>query len=140
MDEGRARELLSDLREALSLLREALSSPREAFLSSWRDRLSVRYLLVEVIEAAAALGIHLLEARGLEAPRSYGAVFTRMAEEGIITWEVAEGMRKLAGLRNLLVHRYWEIDDGRIYDEARGSGLGIIERFIEEVERHLGAR
>ena len=86
-----------------------------------------------------ALGIHLLEARGRRVPESYGAVFRRMAEEGMVSWEVAEGMRRLAGLRNLLVHRYWEVDDGRIYDEARGSGLDIVRRFVEEVGRLLEA-
>ena len=101
VDERRVRRLISEIKEALRLLDEALGVPREVFLSSWRDRLSVRYLVIEIVEAAVALGLHLLEARGRRIPESYGAVFREMAEEGIITWEVAEGMRRLVGLRNL---------------------------------------
>ena len=140
VDNGRVQRLISELREALSLLNEALERPREAFLSSWRDRLSVRYLIVEIVEASTSLGIHLLEAEGGRAPETYGEVFNKMAERDIISWEVAEGMRKLVGLRNLVVHRYWEVDDGRIYDEGRGSGLEVIRRFIEEVEAYLASR
>ena len=134
VDNGRVQKLISELREALSLLNEALERPREAFLSSWRDRLSARYLIVEMVEASTSLGIHLLEAGGVKAPETYGEVFNKMAERNIISWEVAEGMRKL------VVHRYWEVDDGRIYDEGRGSGLEVIRRFIEEVEAYLASR
>jgi uncharacterized protein YutE (UPF0331/DUF86 family) len=45
-------------------------------------------------------------------------------------------MRRLTRLRNLIIHRYWEVDDFRIYREARESGLGMIERFMEEVEKY----
>ena len=134
VDNGRVQKLISELREALSLLNEALERPREAFLSSWRDRLSARYLIVEMVEASTSLGIHLLEAGGVKAPETYGEVFNKMAERNIISWEVAEGMRKL------VVHWYWEVDDGRIYDEGRGSGLEVIRRFIEEVEAYLASR
>jgi len=134
VDNGRVQKLISELREALSLLNKALERPREAFLSSWRDRLSARYLIVEMVEASTSLGIHLLEAGGVKAPETYGEVFNKMAERNIISWEVAEGMRKL------VVHRYWEVDDGRIYDEGRGSGLEVIRHFIEEVEAYLASR
>ena len=140
VDHGRVQKLISELREALSLLNKALERPREAFLSSWRDRLSTRYLIVEIVEASTSLGIHLLEAEGGKAPETYGEVFNKMAEKDIISWEVAEGMRKLVGLRNLVIHRYWEVDDGRIYDEGRGSRLEVIRRFIEEVEAYLASR
>ncbi len=62
------------------------------------------------------------------------------SEYGVVFRGVGEGMGRLARLRDLVVHRYWEIDDARIYGEARGGGLGTIKRFVEEVGRFaLGA-
>jgi len=139
-DVGRVRELLSEIEEALGLLDELFSRPREEFLSSWRDRFAARYLLMELVEACSSLGVHLLEALRNRVPSSYAQVFNMMAEEGLISWRVAEGMRKLAGLRNLLVHRYWEVDDGRIYDEARAGGLELIREFMREVRAYLASR
>ena len=37
----------------------------------------------------------------------------------IVNSEIGEKLVKLARLRNLLVHRYWIIDDERILKEAR---------------------
>ena len=46
-------------------------------------------------------------------------------------------MEKLTRLRNLIIHRYWEIDDSRIYRETKSNGLKIIEDLIKEVEEYV---
>lgn len=51
-------------------------------------------------------------------------------------------MQDLAGLRHLLIHVYWEINDGKIYDDTR-QGLsdfdtyarGILEFVKQQNER-----
>ncbi len=48
-------------------------------------------------------------------------------------------MVKLVGLRNIIVHRYWVVDDLKIYKSAKNSGIGNIEKFIEEVSRYVEA-
>jgi len=41
-------------------------------------------------------------------------------------------MRELAGLRNLLVHLYWDVDDKMIYEGIR-SELDDFETFIDYI-------
>ncbi len=50
---------------------------------------------------------------------------------------LAEETKRIAGLRNLVVHEYWAVDDLRVYEEASSSRLEAIENFIAEVERHV---
>lgn len=38
----------------------------------------------------------------------------------------------MAGLRNLLVHLYWEVDDAMIYTNLR-SRLGDFETFVNQI-------
>lgn len=40
---------------------------------------------------------------------------------------------KLARLRNLLVHRYWIVDDERMISEARSGGLHAIRAAIDDI-------
>lgn len=49
-------------------------------------------------------------------------------------------MAKLASLRNLIVHRYWTIDDLRIYKEAKQNGLEAVERFVKEATNYVEAK
>jgi len=37
----------------------------------------------------------------------------------------------------MIVHRYWSIDDVRIYREAKNNGVRVIEKFIKEVEKYV---
>jgi len=88
---------------------------------------------VEIVEAASTLGLHILrEGFGVERVDGYSQIFDKLAEKGAISYSVGEEMKKLVRLRNLIVHRYWEVDNARIYMEARGSGTTIAERFVEE--------
>lgn len=46
-----------------------------------------------------------------------------------------EALRGMARFRNRLVHPYWEVDDGRVYDypqEARGD----LARFAKTIAAH----
>ena len=61
----------------------------------------------------------------------------KLARRGVISGETLEGMVRLVGLRNLIVHRYWDVDDFRILLEARSSGLRVVERFVEEMGRFV---
>lgn len=71
------------------------------------------------------------------APRSYREAFIKLAEKGVVRPGLALKMADLASLRNLIVHRYWGIDDIKIYESARSSGVGVIEEFISEVRRYV---
>lgn len=45
-------------------------------------------------------------------------------------------MASLASLRNMVVHRYWEVDDIRIYREAKRRGIKILENFVKEMRKY----
>ncbi|MEM1714494.1 MAG: hypothetical protein QXE91_01770 [Thermofilaceae archaeon] len=43
--------------------------------------------------------------------------------------------RWVIGMRNLLVHRRWSVDDARIRKRAKESGLNVVRKFVNEVKR-----
>jgi len=93
---------------------------------------------VEIVEAASTLGLHILrEGFGVERVDSYSQIFDKLAEKGVISYSVGEEMKKLVRLRNLIVHRYWEVDDARIYMEAKKGGINVVKRFLREVEEFV---
>ncbi|MBS7637383.1 DUF86 domain-containing protein [Candidatus Bathyarchaeota archaeon] len=66
-------------------------------------------------------------------PRFFREAFIRLAVRGVIGADTAQSMAGLVSLRNIIVHRYWIVDDLKIYDFAEKSGVNKIEKFIEEV-------
>lgn len=49
---------------------------------------------------------------------------------------MASRLSSTARLRNLLVHRYWVIDDEKVYENAK-KGLGDFEDFTAHVRSFL---
>ncbi|MEX2706816.1 MAG: DUF86 domain-containing protein [Candidatus Freyrarchaeum guaymaensis] len=114
------------------------SLPYDEFMGDLRNRYTLRLAILEIVEAAISMGLHILrEKQEAEKIESYSETIEKLVEVGVVSAEVGDEVAKLVGLRNLIAHRYWEVDDSRIYREARGSGLEIIKRFVREVEERV---
>jgi len=134
----RIRILIDDMKESLEIAKNMVNMGYNTFIRDVRNRYTLRLALVEIVEAAASLGLYLLrEILGVKRIEGYSHIFRKLVEHGIISPEVGEEMGKLTKLRNLIIHKYWEVDDTRIYREARDGGLSMVERFIKEVEKYV---
>ncbi|RDD52827.1 MAG: DUF86 domain-containing protein [Candidatus Korarchaeota archaeon NZ13-K] len=131
--------LVGEAKEAIEEMKDITSMSRDDFIKSRRARFSLRYSIVMAVEALADLAIAILEKDFNEVVESYREAFMKLLEKGIISAEIAESMVKLVSLRNLIVHRYWVINDLRIYEEAKRGGIKVLEEFISEVSRYVEA-
>lgn len=101
------------------------------------EKYSMRYQLVVLVEAMGDIGMHIaIEDLGSE-PRSYAECFKLLEAGGLI--ESAEDLVKMVRLRNLLVHRYWIIDDARVYRAVKEDFEHLLE-FVKKVEGKYGTR
>lgn len=83
------------------------------------ERMAMRYLVIQLVEAAASVSVHLLSGLFDERVEGYADCFRRLGARQMITEGLAERLASAARLRNLLVHRYWEIDDRRVCGRLR---------------------
>jgi uncharacterized protein YutE (UPF0331/DUF86 family) len=101
-----------------------------------QDPYRVERLLELLVTAAADLLSHLLAERG-EQPGTYREIFRRAGDQGLIAAELAERLEKAAGMRNVLVHLYEEIDYG-IVQESVGQALRDFPALIRHLEPLAG--
>ncbi|MCJ7622965.1 MAG: DUF86 domain-containing protein [Anaerolineaceae bacterium] len=90
---------------------------------------SARYYLQVSIETCINIANHLIATEKLRTPKDYRDSFQVLNETGILADDLTHTMRELAGLRNLLVHLYWDVDDKMIFEGIR-SELGDFEVFV----------
>jgi len=132
LDKNYISDLIRDITDGLNEIRDILKLDLKEVITNRRIKFSLRYSIILVAESASDLGLYILrKCLGVDA-RTYREVFDRLATNNVISPKVAEGMKNLVALRNIVVHRYWEVDDTRIY---RGSfnGVSIAENYIREV-------
>ena len=101
---------------SLARLEEFQCLSRDQFLSS-QDGLDVAcYRLLIAIEAALALCFHVSAKRLHQVPEEYAGCFSTLEHAGLIPADLSSRLQQMARFRNLLVHVYWKIDYGRVYE------------------------
>jgi len=97
--------------------------------------LSEHYLRI-AIEATLDLGRHVIVKTGLGMPQEYREVGKILREQGVVPANLGKQLEAMAGMRNVLVHLYWDIDYTLLYNTIAG-GLGTFEQCIEHIFRYL---
>lgn len=101
------------------------------------EHYKVERLFELLVMTASDILFHVLAERDL-APDSYRGAFKMAAEQGILPEELAERLQAAAGMRNVLVHLYEEIDYTILRDSIEpalrdfGQFVAIFEATIDK--------
>lgn len=122
------RTRCGDIEEAVQRLEPIGRMARADFLMD-RDvqDIAVRRLLV-AIEAALSLCYHVSARRLRRVPDDFAGCFAGLGEAGLVPPLLAERLQAMARFRNLLVHMYWKVDYGRVFDRL-ADGLEDLRAF-----------
>ncbi|MHA1593227.1 MAG: type VII toxin-antitoxin system HepT family RNase toxin [Candidatus Baldrarchaeia archaeon] len=123
---------VSELRRNIEYLRkEVLGKKVEEVLKSYKDVLAMERATHRAIEAILDICRHLVSVYNLGVAESYGEYPRRLADAGLMPKELAESIRKLAGLRNILVHRYLKLDYKLLREMIKILVEEVYSKFVE---------
>lgn len=106
---------------------------REIFLADTRNIHSLKYLLIEAVEAIVDTCQHILaRSRGIPC-EGYVDCIVKAGQEGVISSSLANKLRRLSDLRNSMIHRYWIIDDSELYLQT-AANKGDFRKFVQETD------
>ena len=127
---------VEDIRRNTAFIKEEVLSKRVEDLS-YKDRLASERAVQRVVESVLDVCRHLVSVYSLGLAESFGKYVEKLAEAKRMPKDLAEDLAKLAGLRNILVHRYQGIRLDLLYSAAYEIVERIVGRFIEWVETIL---
>jgi uncharacterized protein YutE (UPF0331/DUF86 family) len=93
---------------------------------------AIRYQAVVLAEALGGVCLHIAKEDLGREPVSFSKCFKLMEDEGLCE-DCAQDLVKIIGLRNLLIHQYWTIDDEMVYNSIKNDFRGVDE-FVESVK------
>lgn len=126
------KELLDNILEIKSII----DVEEQVFLGDKKSIYSLRYLLIQAVETTASICNHILTRVKGMVPRGYPDCFEKLADAGIIPQELGNKLKKLASLRNIIIHKYWVIDDRKIFMSVK-ENLGDFEEFLKQINEIL---
>lgn len=62
-------------------------------------------------------------------------LFEILFENKIISKEIFSKLKNAKGMRNVIAHRYGEIDDEIVFESLKEELIEDIEKFIEEIDK-----
>jgi uncharacterized protein YutE (UPF0331/DUF86 family) len=86
-------------------------------------------VMVETVIDACAL---LVAGLRLGLPAEEDDLFEKLAQRGVLSAEAASTLRRMKGLRNILIHEYGRINDEIVFDTVRRR-LGDFTTFKRDV-------
>jgi uncharacterized protein YutE (UPF0331/DUF86 family) len=132
VDRDKIEGMLRHLQQYTTYLQEIVAQDQQAFLGDPKSIGSARYYLQVSIETCIGIANHVIATERLRAPRDYRDSFKVLNEASLLPDDFTRTMQELAGLRNLLVHLYWEVDDQMVYDGIR-SELDDFKTFVGHI-------
>lgn len=97
---------------------------------------AIEHGLQIAIQIIIDIGNHIIAEIGENEIDEYTDIFDKLVKHNIIPSEFAINIKGMIGLRNLLVHRYGEINVEVIYKILQNN-LYDFERFIGYIQSHI---
>ena len=113
-------------------LNDLLPNKKISFNEFMQKHYEIERILELLIMTASDIVFHLITDKGEPVPASYKAAFLRAGELGIIGKKLSKNLALSAGLRNILVHEYEEIDYKIVY-KSIPSAIKDFTALIKEL-------
>lgn len=119
------------INESIAKLKGLSKLNEEDFLEDDRPAAAESYLR-RSLEAVFDIGRHIIAKSAGKGIVEYKEIANALGQKGVITKNLAERLRLMAGYRNRLVHFYHEITNKELYSILKNN-LSDIENYVKEI-------
>lgn len=113
-------------------LRQMREQSRDQYLNDMIRQRAVERTLMNLIQACIDLAQHIRSTEDLSGSETAKQEIQALGEAGIITSETQVKMEEAVGFRNILAHRYGDVDQEVVFDVLQDDILWF-ERFQQEL-------
>ena len=126
---------LGFINKAVARLKRLSYIDERDFLDDDNPAIAESYLR-RSLEAIFDIGRHIIAKTAGKGIVEYKEIASALGDRGVITKQLAERLRLMAGYRNRLVHFYHEVNDKELYLITTGN-LVDIEDFVKEMKTFI---
>lgn len=120
------------MRQYLAELAPLLAIESRELIESAVSLRAIERLFQLIVDAAIDINTHIITSEHFPVPDDFPNTFIVLGEHKIIPIELAYKIAKSVGLRNLIVHKYGEVDVKRMVDDIKGN-IDDYPRYMKEI-------
>lgn len=133
LDKNRVLSKLDELDSYISELESVMPKSYEEYVNSIEKKRSCERLLHILIECVIDICALMVKGLRLGLPAEEEDLFEKLEKGKIISREMKGKLKSMRGFRNILVHRYAEVDDELVFEN-----LGSVNDF-KEFRKEIGS-
>jgi uncharacterized protein YutE (UPF0331/DUF86 family) len=118
---------LAELETYINQMQEYSTITVKEYSKDWKIQRIVERTLQMMIELCVDITNHVIADKKYRVPTSYGDTFQVLEEEGLISDEQCNTMKKMAQFRNIIVHHYDKIDEAIVVNILRQNLKDFLE-------------
>lgn len=127
------RRKLESLRRCIQRIELKRPDSVETLKSDYDIQDIISLNLERAIQISVDIGLYLLAESEQTPPGTMGEVFPSLADAGLISEDLAQGLKRAVGFRNISVHEYQRID-WEIVFSIIDKNLGDFKEFMRAVK------
>jgi len=135
LDKDRILSKIDELDSYLVELEDVMPKNYEEYVDSIEKRRACERLLHISIECVIDICSLIVKGLRLGLPSGEEDLFEKLEKRNIITKKMKGKLKTMRGFRNILVHRYGEVDDELVFDSLKN--IGDFRQFRKEVTSFL---
>lgn len=132
MDRERILSKIAELDSYQLEIKEILPGSYEEYTSSIETKRACERLIHIMIETVIDISTIIVKELKLGLPGEEDDVFKKLHKKGVITKSMKEKLKRMKGFRNILVHRYAEVDDELVFSFLK-EDIRDFNQFRKEV-------
>lgn len=132
MDEDRILKELDELDSYMGEIKEIIPKKSAGYAGSAKTRRACERLLQISIESVINVCGILVKEMKLGTPSDEDDIFQKLMKEKIISARMLDTLKSMKGFRNILVHRYGDVDDALVFDFLK-SNMADFSDFKKQV-------
>lgn len=127
----RIEDKIIEIEKFLEELGSVLPENYEEYETDFKLRAIGERYFEKIIEAVVDTAFFVIKEKNLKQPEEDKQAFDILAEEKIISFDLASRLKDAKGMRNILAHEYGRIDNELVFHSLAEELIPDVQEFIE---------
>lgn len=132
--EDKTKEIEQYLSELLAIVPETY----EDYIEDYASKAACERYFEKIVEAVVDLAFLIRKDKKLRIPDDDNAMFVVLAENKMISFDLAKKLKDAKGMRNIIAHEYGDkIDDEKVYHSVSEELESDVREFLNSIKKVL---
>jgi uncharacterized protein YutE (UPF0331/DUF86 family) len=133
----RAKDKIAELQNYLTELAEFMPKDFKEYLKDVKTKAACERYFEKIIEAAVDLAFIIIKDKGLKVPEDDKESFDVLANDKMITPDLASRLKDAKGMRNIIAHQYGTVDDEMVFHSITEELVKDVSEFISLCKKNI---